>query len=361
MRRPGHFIPDGPSHIAATICLLKCSRVWHCRCIFAMLPLMKIVSVAALAVVFSFARGVQAQTDLPRPLPVPRAQAVPLPNREISFQRDGFEIARYYYGTHLDRPFLYPVIGPAGRSLTRMGHPHDPETHSHHNSIWISHRDVSGTNFWADHGHGKIIHQRVLRFDDGPDRASVLVVNAWTADTGKVLLREWRQMSVELLPNDEWLLVLDLEFEAPGPGKIILGKTPFGLIGVRMARSIGVNDGGGRIRNSEGAAGEKEILWKPAKWVDYSGPITDRAIEGVTLMDHPNNPNHPSVFHVRSDGWMGASLTFDEPRTLAPGEPLRLRYGLYIHAGMPAIDALQKQWKEFAGTSLPNLKPQKSK
>ena len=88
--------------------------------------------------------------------PVPFLQAVPLPNHEISFQRDGAEIARYYFGPDLNRPFVFPIIGPSGRSLTRMGHPRDPESHSHHNSVWVSHNDVNGVSFWDDRAKGRI-------------------------------------------------------------------------------------------------------------------------------------------------------------------------------------------------------------
>ena len=126
-----------------------------------------------------------------------------------------------------------------------------------------------------------------------------------------------------------------------------------------MAKTIGVNDGGGTIRNSEGGIDEAGVLWKAAKWVDYSGPITSTATEGITLMDHPRNPNHPTVFHVRNDGWMGASLTFNGPRTIKAGEPLRLRYALYVHAGMPALKELEKRWNEFSASQLPDLTPKK--
>ena len=42
-------------------------------------------------------------------------------------------------------------------------------------------------------------------------------------------------MSLELLPDGESLLVLDLRFEAKG-APVTFGKTPFGLVGVRLAR-----------------------------------------------------------------------------------------------------------------------------
>jgi hypothetical protein len=120
------------------------------------------------------------------------------------------------------------------------------------------------------------------------------------------------------------------------------------MIGVRMAKTIGVHDGGGTIRNSEGGVNESGVHEKPARWCDYSGPTTREASEGITLLDHPANPNHPTVFHVRDDGWMGAALTFAEPRTIEPAAPLKLRYGLWIHTGVPSAERIEEQFAEFA-------------
>jgi hypothetical protein len=289
-------------------------------------------------------------------------QATPQPYDQIAFQRDGDEIARYHFASALKRPFIYPLIGPSGRSLTRMGHPHDPVGHSHHNSVWISHNDVNGVSFWADAGKnlGRIVHQKIERLTDGDTEASVTALNAWIDDpTKKTLLTERRKTTVQLLEKGEWLLILDLQFDAKET--VTLGRSPFGIVGVRMAKSIGVNDGNGTIRNSEGRVNEKEVFWRPAKWVDYSGAIVGRTVEGITLFDHPSNPNHPSVFHVRNDGWMGASLTFDGPRKIEPGQPLRLRYGLYVHAGQPSVEALERRWSGFAKTEGVDLTPGKKK
>ncbi|HEV8293386.1 MAG TPA: PmoA family protein [Tepidisphaeraceae bacterium] len=290
--------------------------------------------------------------------PVPQLQAIPQPYEQISFVRDGVEIARYHFGPTLRRPFVFPVIGPAGLSLTRMGHPHDPESHSHHNSVWISHNSVNGVSFWDDRAKGKIVHQRVEALDEENGSAFVLSTNAWVDEASKkTLLTERRRTSIQLLESGEYFLMIDLEFSCKE--QVTLGKTPFGLIGARMAKTIGTNDGGGTIRNSEGKTNEGEVFWKPAKWVDYSGAITNKAIEGITLMDHPGNPNHPSVFHVRGDGWMGASLTFDGPRIIEAQKPLRLRYGLYVHGGAPGVEELEKRWKQFAELKLPEMEVKK--
>jgi len=299
--------------------------------------------------------AVSAEAGELQPKPVPRMQAVPQPYHQVSFQRDGKEIARYHFAPSLDRPFVFPIIGPSGRPLTRMGHPHDPESHGHHNSVWTSHHDVNGTDFWSNNRGGRIVHQRIERLDDGPDQAAVVAHNAWTAKSGAVLLKERRQVAVRALADGEWFLVVDLELAAIG-ADATLGKTPFGVFAVRMAKTIGVHDGAGTIRNSEGGVDEKGVLWKKARWADYSGAVADGVVEGVTLLDHPANPNHPSFFHVRNDGWMGSSLTHDGPRTLKVGEPLKLRYGLYIHAGLPGPKALDARWADFTRIPLPELK-----
>ncbi|MCU0880726.1 MAG: PmoA family protein [Pirellulaceae bacterium] len=289
-----------------------------------------------------------AQVNLPAAKPVPRMQVIPLPGGQASIERDGQEISRYHFGPELRRPFLFPLVGPSGKSLTRMGHPRDANGHSHHNSVWVTHHDVGGVAFWNDapSSKGRIVHRRVTRYEDADEEALIDVVSAWQDDTGRVLLEESRAMRFIPQEGGQWLLVLDLSFAAPKE-PVTLGKTNFGMIGVRMAKTIGVHDGGGMIRNSAGGVNEAGVHEKPARWCDYSGPITKDAREGITLFDHPANPKHPTVFHVRDDGWMGAALTFAEPRTIEPGKPLKLRYGLWIHAGVPTAEAIEEEFAAF--------------
>jgi hypothetical protein len=216
---------------------------------------------------------------------------------------------------------------------------------------------VNGDSFWGDSGPGRIAHQWIVQYTDSDEAASLTAIHHWIGRDDRVHLVERRGIRAVNLPDNEWLLILDLQLEA-GKGPVTLGKTPFGMAAVRMAKTIGVSDGGGLIRNSEGHVneqGERGVLWKRARWVDYSGPILPNVNEGITLLDHPANPNHPAFFHVRADGWMGASLTFDGPRTVEPGAMLRLRYGLYVHRGVPLPTTLEEQWQRLASTAIPEL------
>ena len=302
-----------------------------------------------------------SETELPGARPVPAMQVLPLPYDQASFQHDGEELTRYHFGASLQRPFLYPLTGPEGRSLTRMGHPHDPVTHSHHNSVWIAHQNVGGVNFWEDNPKGRIVCRRIEQYEDGADSAWLLGVNAWQDAAGSVLMNERRRIEVKWLEPGQYLVILDLQWEAPGREPLTLGQTAFGPIGVRMAKTIGPRDGGGRLLNSEGQRDEAQAFHRPARWVDASGPVTDRATAGITLMDHPSNPGYPTPFHLRDDGWMGVSPTFRGPLVIAAGKPLRLRYGLWIHPGVPDRARVDACWKPFSESPLPSMERSKPK
>ena len=275
-----------------------------------------------------------------------RVQAVPVPNDQVAFEIDGAEVARYHYGGGASKPYVFPLIGPAGRRLTRLTHPHDPEGHGHHLSIWVGHRAVEGLNFWEESGC-RIVHDRIEQYTDGAEAASVTARNTWRNPEGTAVLAEERTVTVWALPKDERYLDVVCRF-TPVEGAVVLGKTPFGFFAMRVAKTMSVADGGGTIRNSEGAVDEEEVFWKRARWVDYAGPVTATETNGVALFDHPSNPRSPSHFHVRNDGWMGASFCLEEPFTIEAGQGLTLRYRLYAHRGGLAPEVIEKHWQGFA-------------
>src|SRR5262249_16834062 len=92
------------------------------------------------------------------PYPVPRVQIVPQADDQVSFQADGQERLRWHAAARYPRPFFFPLLGPSGRSLTRMGHPAAPD-HSHHRSFWWGHHDIGGVNFWEERGGSQQVRQ----------------------------------------------------------------------------------------------------------------------------------------------------------------------------------------------------------
>ena len=60
-----------------------------------------------------------------------RCEVLPEAGHQVSFRIDGREVLRWHEGRDYPRPYFFPVIGPSGTSLTRMGHPGAPN-HDHH-------------------------------------------------------------------------------------------------------------------------------------------------------------------------------------------------------------------------------------
>ena len=298
---------------------------------------------------------VAALAQLPTAKPIPRLQAVPLPHHITSFQLDGRELTAMHFDPQDMRPFWYPIRSSKDVSLTRMGHPHDPLTHSHHNSVWVTHNMVNDLDFWGDYAkkQGRIVNVEVSRegYEDTDEFAAMRMVNHWISEADKsIQLTEVRR--TEIRPIDgakSWFMIIDLEFSPPKGKTATFGATGFGLVAVRMAKSIGVHDGGGRILNSEGLINEEAIFRKPARWCDYSGRITNDAdgFGGITLMNHPMNPHNPTAFHVRNDGWMGCCLSLDTPVEVTEEKKLRVRYALWVHDGVATQAESETQWQKF--------------
>lgn len=311
------------------------------------------------------------------PYSIPRCQVVPLPQDQVAFLIEGTERLRWHHGPGYPRPFFYPLLGPGGSSLTRMGHPGAPN-HDHHRSIWFAHAKVLGIDFWSDRTAARIRQKTWLAFEDGPAEARMAVLLGWyDGHDPKDLLEQELVAAVRPGPEGETFLEFQANFR-PLADSLEFGQTNFGFLAVRVAKSISAHFGGGRITSSEGKRGEPEIFGTRARWMDYSGPVPSARrqpgeagnpgdlggppapfagvtvagghIEGITFFDHPANPGHPSHWHVREDGWMGASVCMHGPVVTRRSQPLVLRYLLHAHRGDIDADRAARLADEFAKT-----------
>jgi len=284
-----------------------------------------------------------------------RCELVSLPGAEISFLIDGVERLTWHGGSDVPRPFFFPLIGPSGEPLTRMGHPGAPD-HDHHRSIWFAHHDIEGHSFWTEETEARIRQKQWLAMESGEEEARLGTLLGWYDPEGIELLEQELVVAVRPLPEGEMTVELQSTWRLPeGRESTRLEKTNFGLLAVRMAASISARFGAGRLLDSEGREGEKAIFGQQAVWMDYSGPVAvgqgeERhwVEEGVAFLDHPQNPRYPTHWHVRDDGWMGASYCFADGETITPEKPLVLRYLLYVHNGRDASAAITKENEAFA-------------
>jgi hypothetical protein len=286
----------------------------------------------------------------------PRVQAIPQVGR-ASLCLGGVERAGLEFGESTTRPFIYPLIGPSGSLLTRLGHP-NPIGHEHHKSIWFGHQSVAGINFWEDHpaSDARIRHRCVRLYHDGDPWGGLVSDLDWWAN-GRAWLHHELLIVVEPASDGGFVLDLQSRLESAGSDPVELGRTNFGFLGVRVAKTMSERFGGGRLLDFQGKTGEQAIFGKPSLWVDYSGPSASGKAEGICFMDHPSNPGHPAHWHVRADGWMGASFNRNSPYLIARDHPLHLRYRLLVHQGKPSHKELARDWQAFAALPAYSIVP----
>jgi hypothetical protein len=281
----------------------------------------------------------------------PRCRIVPHAGHQTAFELAGKEAVRWNFPADYPRPFFHPFRGPSGATLTRVGHPGAPD-HDHHQSIWFAHNSVNGSNFWGNAGDGRIRQKGWLCYEDGDEHALMAVRLGWFGGKPERELLEQTLIAIAR-PGEagEHTLELQSVFRAARE-PVALGRTNFGFLAVRVAKSISAFFGGGQLMDSEGRVGEPAIFGQRAQWMDYSGPVADGVTEGITFFDHPKNPRSPTHWHVRADGWMGAAFCLSEGHTIAPDAPLTLRYLLHAHRGVVEKSRAAKVLAQFSDAPL---------
>lgn len=262
---------------------------------------------------------------------------------------DGKPLATYVWNDPaIRRPYFAALRAPGGAQVTRRHPPVDGQDATDHATmhpgLWLAFGDISGSDFWRNKGE-----VRHVEFVESPAaggaRGAFAVRNQYLA--GEKLLCEE---------------VCRIEFEARPAGTLLTwesvfrGKEPFAFgdqeemgLGIRVATPLAVKNGG-RIVNNDGLVNEKQVWGKTAEWCDYSGTIDGQAV-GLLLMPDPAN-FRPAWFHARDYGLLVANpfgrkaFTKGDPSRVVvnPGEPFRLRFGLYVHQGETDRAAIYRAW-----------------
>ncbi len=262
--------------------------------------------------------------------------------------------------------YYYPIIGPGGVKMTRNwpmipNAPDEEYDHPHHRSLWFSHGSVNGIDFWSETDKaGKIIHDDFLQTASGKEFGLIRSTCKWIAPDGKVVLTDERVFKVYNRPDNERLFDLEITLKAPQNEDVILGDTKEGSMAVRVAESMRVTrgknkPGQGHIVQSTGLK-DTQTWGKRAEWCDYYGPV-DGKIVGIAIFDNPDNPRHPTYWHVRDYGLFAANPfgihDFEKKPartgdlTIPAGKTVTFKYRFYIHEGNEIEGKVAEKYKEY--------------
>jgi len=275
------------------------------------------------------------------------------------------ELFTEYHFKGAPHVYFYPLLGPAGLPMTRnypmvRDSENEEHDHPHHRSLWYSHGEVNGVDFWSEGPKaGKILHDKFTTIKSGASVGLIQSQDNWVAPDGTVVCTDELSFRVYARPNNERLFDFDVTVKA-GDKDIVFGDTKEGTFALRIAESMrlthGANKPGkGHIVQSTGVRDDK--TWgKAAEWCDYYGPVNGKTV-GIAIFDHPQNPRHPTTWHVRDYGLFAANPfglhDFEKKPAhtgdlkVPAGQSVTFRYRVYLHEGDEVQAKVAERYQEY--------------
>ncbi|MFQ6096210.1 MAG: PmoA family protein, partial [Armatimonadota bacterium] len=277
----------------------------------------------------------------------------------VEIRIGGQPLGTYRCGQDQPRPYVWPLIGPTGKPITRAypmekDVPGETTDHVHHRSFWFAFGAVNGVDFWGEAKHcGRIVHRRFEALESGPVMGRIRTSNDWIGPDGEKIIEDVRELRVYNTTDPR---VMDFEITViASEGPVVLGDTKEGMMAFRVASSMDVKRGG-RIENSRGGVNEPQTWGKRAEWCDYSGSVEGETV-GIAILDHPDNFRHPTYWMVRNYGLFAANpfgvriFTGDQTRdgshTIPAGERLTFKYRIYLHRGNAGDAKIADRWDNY--------------
>jgi sugar phosphate isomerase/epimerase len=281
-------------------------------------------------------------------------------DKKLRVEINGKLFTEYHY-QDVPRPFFYPVIGPTGAPVTRNWpmkdiNPDEAKDHPHHKSLWFTHGDINGIDFWSEGSNsGKVVHDKFLKVSSGTDTGEIISTNKYVAKDGKIICTDTRTHKFYNTADGR---IMDFEITIhASDGKVTMGDTKEGSMAVRLTPTMRLKGkvGQGHIVNSEGVT-DGDTWGKRAAWCDYYGPA-DGQVVGVAIFDHPSNPKHPTWWHVRDYGLFAANPfgvhNFENKPAgtgdivIPAGQSLTFKYRFYFHKGDEKQGKVAERYREY--------------
>lgn len=259
---------------------------------------------------------------------------------KVELFSSGNPVTEYYFGSRTVKPYL----GPLDHNITRLDF--NTKEHPHHRSIWFSHGDVNGVDFWnePDGSHGRIINKGIFEIKSTHVFTSFKANNLWTDFNFNPMADD--VTFIKLYNTGEESLILDLTLTLKASyGDIILGRTKeAGPVAIRVSDELKAF---GTLINAYGKTKEEQIWMKRAPWCGFTGRIKGRPM-GISIFDSPGNYGYPSYWHGRKYGLI-APNNFYIPGslTLKKSEEMSFSYRIVTHMGEEPFTAMSEKFNDY--------------
>jgi hypothetical protein len=341
-------------------------------------------AVFASAMLFGAVASLQAQGGSAARVDVVRKDA----DRRVDVLVAGKPFTSYIWPTTLKKPVLFPIRTANGTAVTR-GFPLEPRAgervdHPHHVGLWFNYGDVNGIDFWnnsdaiaaADkHKMGTVLHRAITAAKGGDDHGELVTISDWVMPDGSVSLK---QNTSYTFRGDQATRTIDLVITLTAQAtRVSLTDNKEGVLGLRVTRALEepstkpelFTDAAGRpttVASMDNTGvngvyltseGRKGAVWGTrGRWCALSGTVGGEPVS-ISILDHPQNPGHPTYWHARGYGLFAANPLGQKALSdgkdvlnfaLEPRQSATFRYRVIVATGTPSAADVESAWKAWA-------------
>jgi hypothetical protein len=265
----------------------------------------------------------------------------------VAVSAHGVELFRYVYRSPVDqlespRPYLHPLTTLAGETVTQSR----PDDHVWHTGLSWSLPNAGAHNFWGgptyvrDRGYvqlpnnGRVDHRGFTAFEANDAGFELEEQLQWMSAADAPVFTERRRLSATVAADvGSWTLVFDTVMRNVSGSAIAIGspstegRENAGYGGLFWRGAASMLHG---TVLSAGATSGEERMGSRGDWMGYSAGAGT-----VVMVDHADNPRHPTPWFVRSEEYPGLCPApfFDERLVVGAGEKVRFRYSVVVANG----------------------------
>lgn len=248
------------------------------------------------------------------------------------------------------KPCFAPIYTPSGRLVTE----YRPADHPWHTGLYFGWVRANQANLWGgpwylpekdkyelvEGSHG--VQRHVGFVEEEVEAGEVFIQEEleWLDAGDQVMAGELRSYTFSKLEEPGYLLIIETCIRPTGAPLVLGASRAARYSGLELR--LGPPFADAQHRSSEGLEGHEKIMGQPARWVSAAGA----AGGAVVMMDHPDNPRHPTPWFTRRN-LLGAGLLMGGDLEVPQGEELVLRYGFAVLDQAPAAGAVEELYAEF--------------
>ena len=239
--------------------------------------------------------------------------------------------------------YISPMFGPSGEVITEDY----PADHPHHRGVWwswpVTRWGDRAADIWAVVGVHARPAGKAPRVAAGPVMAVIEAENLWKWEDADAIVRE--NVLIRAFRASESGRYVDVEVCLRGlvDGVAIGGRPERGYGGFAIRAQPGEEQKIVRHTDPDNSTPRRA-------WLDYSAvfPGGDGPT-GITLLEHPTNPDYPSELQEYANiNCVMSAFPGAREVALPKGETVVLKYRIWIHSGATGEETLGQVWAAYS-------------